>query len=139
MVETLRALGVAMERKESQKKKTMSLVPGLGKSFAEVVKMQNCNSRSVARVEVSHKDLSRNLKRLDHCLVSLWDPKSVKGDDLRSRGNQMARSWGLNGNLGLAKLERGKVLMEFEMVAEAEKALNLGGILVWKTFLRLEK
>ena len=63
----------------------------------------------------------------------------MKGDDLRSRGNQMARSWGLNGNLGLAKLERGKVLMEFEMVAEAEKALNLGGILVWKTFLRLEK
>ena len=63
----------------------------------------------------------------------------MKGDDLRSRGNQMARSWVLNGNLGLAKLERGKVLMEFEMVAEAEKALNLGGILVWKTFLRLEK
>ncbi|RVW80244.1 hypothetical protein CK203_044823 [Vitis vinifera] len=104
MVETLRALGVAMERKESQKEKAMSLVPSLGKSFAEVVKMQNCNSRSVARVEL------------------------VKGDDLRSRGNQMARSWVLNGNLGLAKLERGKVLMEFEMVAEAEKALNLGGI-----------
>ena len=63
MVEMLRALGVAMERKESQKKKTMSLVPGLGKSFAEVVKLQNCNGRSMARVEVSHKDLSRNLKR----------------------------------------------------------------------------
>ena len=139
MVETLRALGVATERKESQEDEAMPLVPSLGKSFAEVVKLQNRNGRLVARVEVSHTDLSRNLKRLDHCLVSLWDPKSVKGDDLRSWGNQMARSWGLKGNLGLAKLERGKVLLEFEMAVEAEKALNLGGILIGKTFMRLEK
>ena len=139
MVETLRALGVATERKESQKDEAMPLVSNLGKSFVEVVKLQNRNGRSVARVEVSHKDLSRNLKRLDHCLVGSWDPKAVKGEDLRSWGNQMARSWGLKGNLGLAKLERGKVLLEFEMVVEAEKALNLGGILVGKSFLRLEK
>ncbi|RVW48648.1 hypothetical protein CK203_102160 [Vitis vinifera] len=118
MVETLRALGVATERKESQKDEAMPLVSNLGKSFVEVVKLQNRNGRSVARVEVSHKDLSRNLKRLDHCLVGSWDPKAVKGEDLRSWGNQMARSWGLKGNLGLAKLERGKVLLEFEMVGE---------------------
>ena len=49
----------------------------------------------------------------------------MKGEDLRSWGNQMARSWGLKGNLGLAKLEREKVLLEFEMVVEAEKGLNL--------------
>ncbi|RVW71523.1 hypothetical protein CK203_048014 [Vitis vinifera] len=79
MVETLRALGVATERKESQKDKAMPLVPSLGKSFAEVVKLQNHNGRSVARVEVSHKDLNRNLKRLDHCLVGSWDPKSMRG------------------------------------------------------------
>ena len=82
MVKTLRGLGVATERKESQKDEAMPLVPSLGKSFAEVVKLQNCNGRSMARVEVSHKDLSRNLKRLDHCLVGSWDPKPVKGDDL---------------------------------------------------------
>ena len=51
----------------------------------------------------------------------------------------MARLWRLRGNLGLANLERGKVLLEFEMIAEAEKTLNMGGILVGKTFLRLEK
>ena len=51
----------------------------------------------------------------------------------------MARLWRLRGNLGLANLERGKVLLEFEMIAEAEKALNMGGILVGKTFLRLGK
>ena len=51
----------------------------------------------------------------------------------------MAQTWGLKGNLGLAKLEKGKVLLEFEMVIEAKKALNLGGILVGRTFLQLEK
>ena len=51
----------------------------------------------------------------------------------------MARLWGLRGNLGLAKLERGKVLLEFEMIAEAEKVRIMGEILVGKTFLRLEK
>ena len=120
MLETLKALDVTTERKECQKKEKMPVAPSVGKSFAEVVKRQKRNGRSVARVEVSHKDLSRNLKRLDHCLVGSWDPKSMKGDDLRSWGNQMARSWGLKGNLGLAKLERRKVLLEFEIVAEAK-------------------
>ena len=66
----------------------MLSVPILGKSYAEVVKLQNRKGRSVARVEVNHKDLNQNLKRLDHCLVGSWDPKSVKGDDLRSWGTK---------------------------------------------------
>ena len=51
----------------------------------------------------------------------------------------MARSWGLRGNLGLAKLERGKVLLEFERRDEAEKAIKMEGIWVGKTMLWLEK
>ena len=139
MLETLKVLDVTMERKEGQKEVKMPVAPSVGKSFAEVVKEHKRNGRSVARVEVSHKDLCRDLKRLDQCIVGSWDPKSMKGEDLRSWGNQMARFWGLKGNLRLAKLERGKVLLEFEMIAEAEKTLNMGGILVGKTFLRLEK
>ena len=139
MLETLKALDVTTERKECQKEEKMSVAPCVGKSFAEVVKGQKRNGRSVGRVEVSHKDLYRNLKRLDQCIVGSWDPKSVKGGDLRSWGNQMARLWRLRGNLGLANLERGKVLLEFEMIAEAEKARIMGGILVGKTFLQLEK
>ena len=46
----------------------------------------------------------------------------------------MAKTWGLKGNLGLAKLERGKVLLEFELLAEAEKAPSLGSILVGGSF-----
>ena len=139
MLETLKALVVTTERKKCQKEEKMPVAPCSGNSYAEVVKGQKCNGRSVARVEVSHKDLCQNLKRLDQCIVGLWDPKLVKGEDLRSWGNQLARLWGLRGNLGLAKLGRGKVLLEFERSVEAEKALNMGGLLVGKTLLRLEK
>ena len=114
----------------------MSSKPILGKTFAEVVKLPRSKDKPV---EVSKKDLSRNLNRLAQCLVGSWDPKSVRGDDLRSWGTQMAKIWGLKGNLGLAKLERGKVLLEFELLTEAEKALKLGRILVGGFFLRLEK
>ena len=82
MLETLKALDVTMERKECQKEEKMSVAPCVGKSFAEVVKGQKRNGRSVGRVEVSHKDLYRNLKRLDQCIVGSWDPKSMKGDDV---------------------------------------------------------
>ena len=42
----------------------------------------------------------------------------------------MAKLWGLKGNLGLAKLEDGKALLEFELITEAEKALKDGEISV---------
>ena len=42
----------------------------------------------------------------------------------------MAKTWGLKGKLGRAKLERGKVLLEFELVVEAKKALSHGRISV---------
>ena len=139
MLEILKALVGATKRKEFQKEEKMPVAPCAGSSYAEVVKGQKRNGRSVARIEVSHKDLCQNLNRLDQCIVGCWDPKSVKGEDLRRWENQMARSWGLRGNLGLAKLERGKVLLEFEMRAEAEKALKMEGILIGKTMMRLEK
>ena len=51
----------------------------------------------------------------------------------------MAKSWGLKDNLGLAKLERGKILLEFEILAEAENVLSLRSISIGGIFLRLEK
>ena len=88
-----------------------------------MVKQPCSNGEAVVRVKVDNKVLSQNLKKLAHCLVGCWDPKLGRGDDLRSWGTQMAKLWGLKGNLGLAKLESGKVLLEFEVMPEAKKAL----------------
>ncbi|RVX07587.1 hypothetical protein CK203_025237 [Vitis vinifera] len=51
----------------------------------------------------------------------------------------MSKLWGLKGNLGLAKLEDGKALLEFELRAEAEKALKNGVISISGCDVRLEK
>ena len=51
----------------------------------------------------------------------------------------MAKFWGLKGNLGLTKLESGKVLLEFEVMAEAEKALKAGEVSIRGFFMWLEK
>ena len=82
------------------------------------------------RVEIRKKELSRNLNKLAHCLVGIWNPSSVRGDDLRSRRTHLENIWRLKGNLGLAKLERGKVLLEFEFLVKAEKTLKIRGISV---------
>ena len=58
---------------------------------------------------------------------------------MKSWGTLLAKAWGLKGNLGIAKLERGKILLEFELLAEAENVLSLKSISVGGIFLRLEK
>ena len=51
----------------------------------------------------------------------------------------MAKFWSLKGNLGIAKLERGKTLLEFEVLVEAEKTLKIGGFSCAGSPLSLEK
>ena len=91
MLEILQALVGTTKRKEYQKEEKMPVAPGEGSSYAQVVKGHKRNGRSVARVEVNHKDLYQNLKRLGKCIVGSWDPRLAKGEDLRRWGNQMAR------------------------------------------------
>ena len=93
----------------------------------------------MVRVKVNNRVLSQSLKKLAHCLVGCWDPKPGRGDDLRNWGTQMAKLWGLKGNLGLAKLENGKALLEFKVMTEAEKALKVGEVSVGGFVMRLEK
>ena len=122
-----------------QKDKDKFWKPMLGKSFAKVVKQNRSIGEEVARVKVDNRALCVNLEKLAQCLVSCWDPMLGGGEDLRSWGTQMAKLWGLKGNLGLAKLEDGKALLEFEMITEAEKALDDGEISVGGFVMRLEK
>ena len=51
----------------------------------------------------------------------------------------MEKDWDLKGNLGIAKLDRGKILLEFERLEEAKRALSLGSIKVKGIYLRLEE
>ena len=112
-------------RKEGKKVDEMlSLKPSLEKTYAEAMKMPRNRGRNLVRVEVGKKKCSRNLKKLDHCLVGYWNPSSARGEDLEKLGSLMAKTWGLQGKLGLAKMEKGKVLLEFELMAEAKRVLN---------------
>ena len=38
----------------------------------------------------------------------------------------MAKAWGLKGKLVLARMEKGKVLLEFESLVEAKRVLSSG-------------
>ncbi|RVW52981.1 hypothetical protein CK203_072762 [Vitis vinifera] len=53
-----------------------------------------------------------------------------KGGRLEKLGDPNGKVVGLKGNLGLAKLENGKVLLEFKVMTEAEKALKVGEVSV---------
>ncbi|WJZ93090.1 hypothetical protein VitviT2T_012052 [Vitis vinifera] len=139
LVEALREMEPVSDGQKRQQDKEKLWCPILGKSFVEVVK-QNCRSgEKVVRVKIDNRPSGVRLEKLAHCLVGSWDPMLGRGDDLRSWGTQMSKLWGLKGNLGLAKLEDGKALLEFELKIEAKKALKDGAISVSGFDVRLEK
>ena len=90
----------------------------MGRSNDELVKKPWSKDSKKVRVEVKGEEISRNLNRLEHCVVGNWNPSLVGGKDLERLGWLMASSWGLKGKLGLASLGKGRVLLEFEFVEE---------------------
>ncbi|KAL6330900.1 hypothetical protein AAG906_009328 [Vitis piasezkii] len=124
---------------KNQKEDVSRSKPNMAKTYMEATKMAKEKERTTVRVEVTKEEVGRNLSKLDHCIVGTWNHNAAKGDDLRGWGTQLARIWRLKGNLGLAKMERGKVLMEFELPAEAEQVSKIGSISFGGLFLRLEK
>ena len=83
MVEALRQLDISTDKKEQQEevKALGRLRPDMvkGRSFADTVKgWWNKGSNNI-RVEVEREELSRNLSRLEHCLIGSWSPRMQKG------------------------------------------------------------
>ena len=74
---------------------------------AEMGKRWGNRDRLLVRMEVEGEKISRNVNRLEHCLVEKWNPKVAGGEDLARLGWLMASVWGLKGKLGLAWLEEG--------------------------------
>ncbi|RVX13298.1 hypothetical protein CK203_018004 [Vitis vinifera] len=52
--------------------------------------------------------------------------KEVIEDDLEKLGQRWAKSWELKGSLGLAKMEKGRVLLDFEDLEEARRVVSSG-------------
>ena len=105
------------------------------RTFAEVVKRPICRDKNLVKVEVRREEIHRNLRNLEHCTVGSWNPRSGGGEDLEKLGRLLANSWELKGKLGLARLERNRVLLEFEILDEAQCALfseerTMGGLLL---------
>ena len=93
MVEALCKLDVSLNKKEQKQEERV-----LGRSFVEMVKGSWNKGSKLLRVEVKGEEISRNLSRLDHCLIGSF-PSVVGGEDLERLGWLMASSWGLKGKL----------------------------------------
>ncbi|RVW21964.1 hypothetical protein CK203_107760 [Vitis vinifera] len=97
----------------------------------EATKVAKEKERAAARVDITTEEVGRNLSKLGHCIVGTWNHNAAKGDDLRGWGSQLTRIWRLKGSLGLAKMERGKVLLEFEIPAEGGASFKDGKYFSW--------
>ncbi|XP_034685466.1 uncharacterized protein LOC117914301 [Vitis riparia] len=143
MVEALRQMDINIDKKEQQEevralgRSSPDMVKG--RSFADTVKgWWNKGSNNI-RVEVEREELSRNLSRLEYCLIGSWILSNAKGEDLENLGWEMAKAWGLKGKMGVASLGKGRVLLELEFAEEARRVLLSGNKAVGGVQLDLER
>ncbi|RVW27912.1 hypothetical protein CK203_084953 [Vitis vinifera] len=105
-------------------------------SMVETLRRLVCADRGMTSQK---EEEPRSKPNMAKTFAEVTNMSRAKGDNLRSWRIQLAKIWSLKGNLGLAKMKRGKVLMEFELLIEAEQAIKLRSISVGGIFLRLEK
>ena len=130
MVEALYQLDISIDKKEKQEEMRVRgrscMEMTKGGSFADAVKGVWNKGPKIIRVEVGREELSRNLSRLEHCLIGSWSLSNATGDDLETLGWEMAKVWGLKGKMGMARLGKGPVLLEFEFAEEARRVILSG-------------
>ena len=87
MAEVLRKLIASFYKKENKKEEKTS-----GRLQVEMGKRLESRDRNLVRVEVEGEEISRNLSRLEHCLVRSWNPRVAGGENLERLGWLMACS-----------------------------------------------
>ena len=98
----------------------------LERSYVEGVKRPSWRVNNSVRVKVRREETLRNMRKLEHCIVVSWKSSAIGGEDLEKLGRLLANSWGLKGKLGLARMEKNRVLLEFEALEEARRVLSSG-------------
>ena len=126
MAEKLQQMGGFIGRKEHKQSEWGGGKLVLERSFAEVVKRQKNRDKYLVRMEIRKEEIQNNLRKLDHCIIGSWGLSSAGGEDLETLGRTLVKSWGLKGNLGLARLEENRVLLEFELLGEAIWVMSSG-------------
>ena len=121
MVESLLWVGFRSEEKVIDQG-----VGNSGRSYLEVVRGSEPRNIPRARIEIKEEEIRNNVCRLKHCLIAKWNPKSAREEELASLGWTEAKTWGLKGRLGLARMGKGCALLEFEMAEEAKRVLAAG-------------
>ena len=97
-----------------------------GRSYLEVVRGSEPRNIPRARIEIKEEEIQNNVCSLKHCLIVKRNPKSAREEELASLGWTTAKTWGLKGRLGLARMGKGCALLEFEMAEEAKRVLAAG-------------
>ena len=82
MAEMLQRLVGNLGKMENKQEERAMVKPRMDRSYAEMVKGSRGREGKVVRVEVRGKEISENLRKLEHCLVGSWNPSSATGVDL---------------------------------------------------------
>ena len=139
MAENLQILRRSINRKNHMQEEKVGGNMDLKRTFTEVVKRPICRVINPVQVKVWREEIQRNLEKLEHCVVWSWNPRFGDEEDLEKLGRFLASSWGLKGSLGLAKLERSRILLEFESLEEAQRVSLLGERMMGELRLSFEK
>ena len=108
------------------------------KSYVEVVMRTNRNGLNAIKMKVTREEIAGNLQKLEHCLIVSWKSNKKEEEDLERLGSLWSNSWGLKGKLGLAKLERGRALLEFEDLRKAHRVVSSGSRVLGGAHLGLD-
>ncbi|RVW19872.1 hypothetical protein CK203_110845 [Vitis vinifera] len=106
----LQILRRSIDRKNNMQEEKVGGNMDVKRKFVEVVKRPICRVINSVQVKVWREEIQRNLEKLEYCVVGSWNPRSGDEEDLENLGRFLASSWGLKGSLGLAKLERSRIL-----------------------------